>query len=193
VSGASGAGPDRRGRPEDDDHDLLTFGEAGARLAEEIEHLTAELEALEEASFYVAEDTDRAGRVAEVQARIEALREAQERMSRPRGERIAQAIEEGRRKLEALEEQMFAIPDDQIATHIAVMEHRLEALREAQTKAAVPPDEQLATEIENSRRQLEQLEERMFYVAEDDELPRRIAALQSRIEELQRTREANRV
>ena len=36
-------------RPEDDDHDLLTFGEAGARLEIEIRTLRARLRELEEA------------------------------------------------------------------------------------------------------------------------------------------------
>ena len=60
-------GPER-GKTDDDDHDLLTFGEAGERLRIEIAELVAELSALE-----VAGDSDAA---AKAMARLAALRAA---------------------------------------------------------------------------------------------------------------------
>ena len=60
-------------RPEDDDHDLLTFGEAGARLEIEIRTLRAHLRELEGAS--PRDDTAIAGAT----ARLAALRDSAER------------------------------------------------------------------------------------------------------------------
>jgi hypothetical protein len=60
-------------RPEDDDHDLLTFGEAGARLQIEIRTLRARLRELEG-----ARPRDEAA-IAEAAARLAALQESAER------------------------------------------------------------------------------------------------------------------
>lgn len=63
-------------RPEDEDHDLLTFGEAGARLEEEVEKQRRTVERLREGG---AEQSvlDRA------QRRLETLQHARERNSPP--------------------------------------------------------------------------------------------------------------
>jgi hypothetical protein len=60
-------------RPEDDDHDLLTFGEAGARLEIEVRTMRARLSELEGAS-----PRDEAA-IAQVAARLAALKESAER------------------------------------------------------------------------------------------------------------------
>ena len=65
--------PENVERPEDDDHDLLTFGEAGARLEIEIRTLRARLHALEGAS-----QRDEAA-IADAAARLAALQEGAER------------------------------------------------------------------------------------------------------------------
>jgi archaellum component FlaC len=64
-------------RPEDDDYDLLTYGEANARLRTEIAKQTQLLEELEE-RMQVA-DNDLAHEIAGVQARISELKDAAER------------------------------------------------------------------------------------------------------------------
>lgn len=64
------------GRPADDDHDLLTFGEAGARLAEEIERQERHLAALREAR---ADE----GQIGAADRRLEALRRASARNRKP--------------------------------------------------------------------------------------------------------------
>ena len=60
-------------RPEDDDHDLLTFGEAGARLEIEIRTLRARLRELEG-----AQPPDEAA-IAQAAARLAAVQESAER------------------------------------------------------------------------------------------------------------------
>jgi|SRR5579875_18278 hypothetical protein len=60
-------------RPDDDDHDLLTFGEAGARLETEIRTLRARLRELEGAS--PRDETA----IETATARLTALRESAER------------------------------------------------------------------------------------------------------------------
>jgi hypothetical protein len=60
-------------RPEDDDHDLLTFGEAGARLEIELRTMRARLGALEG-----AHPRDEAA-IAQTAARLAALKEGAER------------------------------------------------------------------------------------------------------------------
>jgi hypothetical protein len=60
-------------RPEDDDHDLLTFGEAGARLEIEIRTLRARLRELES-----QQPRDDAA-VAQATSRLAALQESAER------------------------------------------------------------------------------------------------------------------
>jgi hypothetical protein len=60
-------------RPEDDDHDLLTFGEAGARLEIELRTTRARLRELEGAS-----PRDEAA-IAEAAARLAALQDSAER------------------------------------------------------------------------------------------------------------------
>ena len=62
-----------RERPEDDDHDLLTFGEAGARLEIEIRTLRARLRELED-----ARPRDEAA-IEAAAARLAALQESAER------------------------------------------------------------------------------------------------------------------
>lgn len=63
-------------RPGDDDHDLLTFGEAGARLIEEVARQERRLAALR-ASGAPGEQ------VAAAEARLAELRDAQERNRKP--------------------------------------------------------------------------------------------------------------
>jgi hypothetical protein len=60
-------------RPEDDDHDLLTFGEAGARLEIELRTMRARLSALEGARPRDEEA------IAQTVARLAALKEGAER------------------------------------------------------------------------------------------------------------------
>jgi hypothetical protein len=174
-------------RPDDDDYDLLTFGEAEARLNEELTARTRELEELEERFRYVGEDAALAAQIAAVQARIEALRATRGRLDQPSGERVAAAIAESSRRLELLEERMFYVDDDRLAEHIATIEARIEALR----ATAAPGSGDVAAEIEQSRRQLEVLEERVFYLGEDDALAARIAATQQRIEQLEQGRRSS--
>ena len=69
--GESAAGrPEDVERPQDDDHDLLTFGEAGARLEIEIRALRARLNDLETAPL-----RDEAA-IAQARARLAALQES---------------------------------------------------------------------------------------------------------------------
>ena len=63
-------------RPDDEDHDLLTFGEAGARLEEEVIKQERLLERLREGG---ADDATVAG----ANARLESLRRAKARNSPP--------------------------------------------------------------------------------------------------------------
>src|ERR1700752_2847162 len=63
-------------RPEDDDYDLLTFGEAGARLTEEIIKLERRIDAMSGAD--VAPE-----QLAAAQRRLSVLREAAERNRKP--------------------------------------------------------------------------------------------------------------
>jgi hypothetical protein len=65
--------PDAVERPEDDDHDLLTFGEAGARLEIEIRTLRARLRDLE-----AQQPRDEAA-ITEAAGRLAALQEGAER------------------------------------------------------------------------------------------------------------------
>ena len=60
-------------RPEDDDHDLLTFGEAGARLEIELRTMRARLSALEGAHPRDEEA------IAQAASRLAALKEGAER------------------------------------------------------------------------------------------------------------------
>jgi hypothetical protein len=60
-------------RPEDDDHDLLTFGEAGARLEIELRTMRARLSALE--GTYPRDEEA----IAQTAARLAALKEGAER------------------------------------------------------------------------------------------------------------------
>jgi hypothetical protein len=66
-------------RPPDDDHDLLTYGEVGARISEEIALQRAELAALEER---LGAGEDVAGAVERSRLRLERLREAGRRNAR---------------------------------------------------------------------------------------------------------------
>jgi hypothetical protein len=65
--------PENVERPEDDDHDLLTFGEAGARLEIEIRTLSARLRELEG-----TQPRDEAA-IEAATARLAALRDSAER------------------------------------------------------------------------------------------------------------------
>jgi excinuclease UvrABC nuclease subunit len=71
-------------RPEDDDYDLLTYGEAGARLRTEIKKQTQLLEELEE-RMQVA-DNDLAHEIAAVQSRISELKDAAQRQTAQQNE-----------------------------------------------------------------------------------------------------------
>ncbi len=62
-------------RPEDDDYDLLTFGEAGARLTEEVRKAQRQVEAHRTNGDSAAES--------KAQARLDALLEAQSRNRKP--------------------------------------------------------------------------------------------------------------
>jgi hypothetical protein len=64
-------------RPEDDDYDLLTYGEASARLRSEIDKQTRLLEELEERMLVA--DNDLADEIASVQHRIDELKAAVQR------------------------------------------------------------------------------------------------------------------
>jgi DNA repair exonuclease SbcCD ATPase subunit len=66
-------------RPDEDDYDLLTYGEAGARLAGEIRKERAHLEELEERMQVT--DSDLAHEIAAVQKRIDELKDAAERQT----------------------------------------------------------------------------------------------------------------
>ena len=169
-------------RPDDDDYDLLTFGEASARVTEELEQRQRELEQLEERLFYLGEDPGLAEQIGQVQERIDALRATQARLAQPAGERIVAAIAESSRQLEVLEERMFYVPDDQLAERISAIEGRIEALHAAGDP--VPDRDSLKQELDQRKRQLEVLEERLFYVGEDTDLAERIAATQRRIQQL---------
>jgi hypothetical protein len=63
-------------RPEDDDYDLLTFGEAGARLQEEVNRERRRLRELEDRSAGGPSD-ELATQIASVRTRLDALQEAQ--------------------------------------------------------------------------------------------------------------------
>jgi hypothetical protein len=67
-------------RPEDDDHDLLTYGEVGARLSEEI---AAEKGRLAEHERRLASGEGSEAERDRSAARLEQLRGAMERNSRP--------------------------------------------------------------------------------------------------------------
>jgi hypothetical protein len=58
-------------RPEDDDYDLLTFGEAGARLAEEIAKGNRTLRELTEANASEDELATTRARIADLEAAVE--------------------------------------------------------------------------------------------------------------------------
>ena len=63
-------------RPDDDDYDLLTFGEAGARLTEEILKLERRIDAMRSAEVP-------AEQLAAAQRRLDVLREAADRNRKP--------------------------------------------------------------------------------------------------------------
>lgn len=63
-------------RPDDDDHDLLTFGEAGARLIEEVARQERRVAALRESG--ASDDA-----VTSAERRLAALRAAQQRNRQP--------------------------------------------------------------------------------------------------------------
>lgn len=63
-------------RPEDDDYDLLTFGEAGARLSEEIVKLERRIDALRRTDATPEQ-------LAAAEGRLALLRDAAERNRRP--------------------------------------------------------------------------------------------------------------
>jgi chromosome segregation ATPase len=177
-------------RPDEDDSDLLTFGEAGARLATEIQAGRKLLEELEQRLLYVGEDKGVAAEIARVEQRIEALQEAQARLASPPNDRVAAEIERGTGLLEQLEERFFYVGEDsELASQIAALERRLEALQRAQDQSARPPDELLAAEIEEGTQRLQQLEARFFYVAEDSQLASEIAILERHLEALKATQQ----
>jgi hypothetical protein len=66
-------------RPDDDDHDLLTFGEAGVRLQEEILTTRAQIADLEQGA---ERDPATAAELAKAQARLDALQDAAARNAR---------------------------------------------------------------------------------------------------------------
>jgi hypothetical protein len=172
-------------RPDEDDYDLLTMGEAGARLATEIQAGRKRLEELEERLCYVGEDKELAAEIARVEQRVEALQEAQARLASPPNERIAAEIERGSGLLEQLEERFYYVGEDkELATRIAAVERRLEALQRVQERSAHPPAELLAAEIEEGTLRLEQLEERFYYVGEDTVLATEMATLERHLEAL---------
>jgi hypothetical protein len=74
-------GDDEVERPDDDDYDLLTFGEAGARLQQEVNKERRRLQELEERARSAPSD-ELATAVAAVRARLDALQEAQVRNSK---------------------------------------------------------------------------------------------------------------
>jgi ribosomal protein S12 methylthiotransferase accessory factor YcaO len=80
-SGADGAQPPEPvlARPADDDHDLLTYGEVGARISEEVAAERGVLESLEQR---LAAGEDVAATVERSRLRLERLREAGRRNSR---------------------------------------------------------------------------------------------------------------
>jgi hypothetical protein len=77
TAGATGAGETIE-RPEADDYDLLTYGEAAARLSEVIVEERSTLESLEQKSG------DNAPDIAKSQQRLSLLIERQERLARTR-------------------------------------------------------------------------------------------------------------
>jgi hypothetical protein len=66
-------------RPEDDDHDLLTYGEAGARITEE---LAAEKDRLRDWEARLAAGEDVSPQLAKSQHRLGLLRDAARRNAR---------------------------------------------------------------------------------------------------------------
>jgi hypothetical protein len=175
-------------RPDDDDHDLLTFGEAGARLATEVQAGRKRLEELEERLSSGGDDKELAAEIARVEQRIQALQDAQARLASPPNEGVAAEIERGTELLEQLEERFFYLGEDnELASRIAAVERRLEKLKRIEERSARPPEELLAAEIEAGTQRLEQLEERFFYVAEDTELASEIAILERHLEALKAT------
>jgi cob(I)alamin adenosyltransferase len=112
------------------------------------------------------------------------------------GARLRTEIDKQRRLLERLEERMFYVGEDTaVATEIAAIEQRLEALQEAAERYSHPRVERLAEEIDRASKRLELLEERMFYVGEDKELATEIGKVERRLEQLkaeEKTRSAGR-
>jgi hypothetical protein len=70
-------------RPEDDDYDLLTFGEAGARLVEEVRRQRRLIESLSDAGAEPSSAGAEPGELAKAVARLDALLAAQERNRKP--------------------------------------------------------------------------------------------------------------
>jgi hypothetical protein len=68
-------------RPEDDDYDLLTFGEAGARLQQEVNRERRRLRELEDPTASSSSEK-LASEIASVRTRLDALLEAQVRNSK---------------------------------------------------------------------------------------------------------------
>jgi hypothetical protein len=73
-------------RPDDDDHDLLTYGEAGARLLENIAEGRRHLDELRGRAGSGDHEQQRAreAEIAAVAARVASLEEAKERLDRNR-------------------------------------------------------------------------------------------------------------
>ena len=99
--GTPGPDPTVAARPEDDDHDLLTYGEAGARLVETIASERQRLDDLRataaraataaepaadalEAAADTPEEEALAGEVAAAEARLAALEDAKARLDQSR-------------------------------------------------------------------------------------------------------------
>jgi hypothetical protein len=84
---ASPANPSHLGdlepRPDDDDYDLLTFGEAGARLIEEIRRQRGRIESL------LASGSESALVVDSAQKRLDLLLAAQVRNAKPTAEELS--------------------------------------------------------------------------------------------------------
>lgn len=122
-------------RPDDDDHDLLTMGEAGARLVSELNAERRALGELEKQLGYVGEDQEIAAEIAKAEARIEALQAAQARLAEPRPDPFEGSVERGTQALEALEEQFFAYIGEDLphgADQIAAVERQVEKLKAEQ-------------------------------------------------------------
>jgi chromosome segregation ATPase len=172
-------------RPDDDDYDLLTVGEAGARLETEIAAGRRRLDELEQRVAYIGESTEVAEQIAAVERRLEDLQAAAQRIAGPADDRYTAAIERNSQLLETLEERFAYIAEDTgLASEIAEVERRLEALRQARLRAGQPADERVAADIAEKSQQLEALEERFAYIAEDPVLAGRIAELEAQLEVL---------